>query len=93
MERGQIKASRNMTEMKSKFNIYNFKRCIRCNAKKEEEGYTLSYLELQEIGCNKGKPFATLPVCDDCYYELFEKRNKKRKWSSQGVCRPFLYPY
>ena len=60
-----------------KHNLHNFKRCIRCGVKKEEEGYTLSYLELRKIGCNKGKPFAMLPVCDNCYYEFNEKSLKR----------------
>ena len=67
--------------IESKRNLYDFKICIKCGKEKEETGHTLSYLELREIGCNKGKPFACLPICDDCYYELFKKRLRKKKKS------------
>ncbi len=59
-------------------NTYDFSKCIKCGNDREENSYTLSYLELQQIGCNKGKPFATLPVCDSCYYEYYDYLKKKR---------------
>ena len=53
-----------------RLHIY-FNCCVKC--KKERKGRkTLSYNELNIIGCSIKEPFAYLPVCNECYLEYIK---------------------